>query len=536
MENTSAPTATGLFCGAPAAIQISNMEVFTLEQLQNGAVILHILGILYVFYGIGRVCDLHFMPTLEAIVETLKIPHDVAGATFMAVGTSAPEFFTSIIGIFIFQNDVGIGTIMGSNVLNHFIIIGASCLFSSKAMKLTWFPFVRDTFFYISGLILLIIIVAASSPDVIEWWEALLLLLLFCGYVLCMSRNEKNLAFWNKVFGEGEFQGQQNDPQRRATVSQPHVSHKRNRSMVLEAVIGRRATSASRSDSTAGSMKGAAGLGDVRMEVLTTNPLDGVIDLNSEPGAAPKKAEGKNEDATHDEEKKDVDADLNELKPAEDDDGDDNPRPEPWPTSANTDGASELELLKLRIHWILVFPWAVMMGYSVPDVKNAEGKFTTLRILGSFCASIGWIAILSYLMVDWATTMGIVFGISPLLMGLTVIAFGTSVPDSIASIISARAGHGDAAVSNAIGSCVFNMLIGLGFPWFIQTLIYGDYKVESMNFEANVIINGVCSVIVGTVFACSFGKVFRVAGGVLVTCYVLYVIEEIFWVCKEFHV
>ncbi len=64
------PTPT-LMCGQGASYSLSEYEVFTLDELRSGAVILHIIGIAYVFYGIGRVCDLHFMPTLEAIVETL---------------------------------------------------------------------------------------------------------------------------------------------------------------------------------------------------------------------------------------------------------------------------------------------------------------------------------------------------------------------------------------------------------------------------------------------------------------------------------
>ena len=61
----------------------------------------------------------------------LKITPDVAGATFMAAGGSAPELFTSIIGVFIAQSDVGIGTIVGSAVFNILFVI-AACAFAAK--------------------------------------------------------------------------------------------------------------------------------------------------------------------------------------------------------------------------------------------------------------------------------------------------------------------------------------------------------------------------------------------------------------------
>jgi Ca2+/Na+ antiporter len=54
----------------------------------------------------------------------------VAGATMMAAGGSAPELFTSVIGVFIAISDVGIGTIVGSAVFNVLFVI-AACAFAS---------------------------------------------------------------------------------------------------------------------------------------------------------------------------------------------------------------------------------------------------------------------------------------------------------------------------------------------------------------------------------------------------------------------
>ena len=58
------------------------------------------------------VCDDFFVPALEVISEQLKLSEDVAGATFMAAGSSAPELFTSLMGV-AQETDVGIGTIVG---------------------------------------------------------------------------------------------------------------------------------------------------------------------------------------------------------------------------------------------------------------------------------------------------------------------------------------------------------------------------------------------------------------------------------------
>ena len=62
--------------------------------------------------AIAIICDDFFVPSLEAISERLDLSEDVAGATFMAAGSSAPELFTSVVGVGV-DSDVGIGTIVG---------------------------------------------------------------------------------------------------------------------------------------------------------------------------------------------------------------------------------------------------------------------------------------------------------------------------------------------------------------------------------------------------------------------------------------
>ena len=74
-------------------------------------------------------------------------------------------------------------------------------------------------------------------------------------------------------------------------------------------------------------------------------------------------------------------------------------------------------------------------------------------------------------MVWMITVIGFTFGIPDTVMGLTFIAAGVSVPDALSGIAVVREGHGDMAVSNAIGSNVFDILVCLGIPWFIQTAI-----------------------------------------------------------------
>lgn len=58
-------------------------------------------------------------------------------------------------------------------------------------------------------------------------------------------------------------------------------------------------------------------------------------------------------------------------------------------------------------------------------------------------------------------------------MGVLFLSIGTSVPDAIGSMLAAREGEADMAIANAIGSNVFDILLGLGLPWFFVTIGYG---------------------------------------------------------------
>merc|ERR1719335_1407177 len=136
---------------------------------------------------LNTVCDVYFTGALEALVKTYEIKPDVAGATFMAAGGSAPELFTSLIGACISESDVGFGTIVGSAVFNVLFVIGL-CGFAAQApIKLTWWPLARDCTYYIFGLSMLAIF--AKTDKDITLAEAIFLFLFYIGYCVVMYLN-----------------------------------------------------------------------------------------------------------------------------------------------------------------------------------------------------------------------------------------------------------------------------------------------------------------------------------------------------------
>ena len=111
----------------------------------------------------------------------------------------------------------------------------------------------------------------------------------------------------------------------------------------------------------------------------------------------------------------------------------------------------------------------ITLYFTIPDVRNEKwSKWYPF----SFVASIVWIGLYSYFMVWWAEVIGVTFGIPDTVMGLTFLAAGTSIPDLLSSVIVARQGLGDMAVSSSVGSNIFDILMGLPIPWFFYSLTH----------------------------------------------------------------
>lgn len=168
------------------------------------------------FVALAIVCDEFFVPALDVIIEKLDLQDDVAGATFMAAGGSAPELFTSVIGVFVSFDDVGIGTIVGSAVFNILFVIGMCALFSKTVLTLTWWPLFRDCFFYSVSLITLILFFRDNQ---IHWAEALVLFMFYIAYVTFMKWNQTMERLVKKIFCKNKVTRVRSTDQLMPTVS-----------------------------------------------------------------------------------------------------------------------------------------------------------------------------------------------------------------------------------------------------------------------------------------------------------------------------
>ncbi|PLX80543.1 MAG: calcium/sodium antiporter [Desulfuromonas sp.] len=111
------------------------------------------------------------------------------------------------------------------------------------------------------------------------------------------------------------------------------------------------------------------------------------------------------------------------------------------------------------------------------------------------------------------------FGVSDLIVGLTIVAVGTSLPELASSIIAARKGEHDIALGNVLGSNLFNTLAVVGIAGAIHPLAVGP---EVFNRDMLVMVSLTLSLfLVGYGFR-GAGRINRIEGGVLLACYIGY--------------
>jgi cation:H+ antiporter len=135
-------------------------------------------------------------------------------------------------------------------------------------------------------------------------------------------------------------------------------------------------------------------------------------------------------------------------------------------------GLDIIEGLSLIVLLCLMMWYLVKLHRQYPSADWGESDLTNVEAENtSFLAASGWLLISliilvssSKLLVWGATEVAHAFGISELIIGLTIVALGTSLPELAASIASIKKGEPDLAIGNIIGSNLFNSLAVVGIP------------------------------------------------------------------------
>ncbi len=342
--------------------------------------LLHALALLISFYVLSIVADEFFVPSLEQIAKKFKMSSEVAGATIMAVGSSAPELFTAIFAVLKAKEaiDIGAGTIVGSAIFNILVIIGVSSLYTKA--KLAWQPVIRDLVFYAISILALLF---AFYDGNINLLESLGLILLYVVYIFVVKN-------WSK-----------------------------------------------------------------------------------------------------------------------------------WLNYKNIEEEIEKEIEKIEQSNLIGKTIKCAINSIIPK-KNMIGQFTI---------SVFFIGLFSAMLVESGVNIAHTLGVSNAIIGLTVLAAGTSIPDLLSSIIVAKKGKGDMAISNAVGSNIFDILLGLGLPYLLFFFINGiksKIPIDTQNLLASVFLLFATIIAILAVLIVRKWRIGKKAGWGLIILYAFYIIYSIY--------
>lgn len=145
-------------------------------------------------------------------------------------------------------------------------------------------------------------------------------------------------------------------------------------------------------------------------------------------------------------------------------------------------------------------------------VKVSLGKSIAFTIGGIIGIVIG-----GDIVVDSASTIALDWGMSQNLVGLTIVAVGTSLPELVTSIVAARKGESDIALGNVIGSNLFNVFFILGVSSLIHPISVNSSTIVDSLFMLLVTILTYC-------FAMTKRRINKMEGSVLAVTYIIYMI------------
>lgn len=139
-------------------------------------------------------------------------------------------------------------------------------------------------------------------------------------------------------------------------------------------------------------------------------------------------------------------------------------------------------LVGLVVYLVVVVQSALKNRKKNSEAEEEQEKKLTIPLIIVFIIG-GMLAIIwgGDLVVDNAQRIALSFGMSPMLVGLTIVALGTSLPELVTSIVASRKGESGLALGNAVGSCLFNILFILGISSTISPIVLGaESAIESI--------------------------------------------------------
>uniref|UniRef100_A0A7S2MZK5 Sodium/calcium exchanger membrane region domain-containing protein n=1 Tax=Zooxanthella nutricula TaxID=1333877 RepID=A0A7S2MZK5_9DINO len=168
-------------------------------------------------------------------------------------------------------------------------------------------------------------------------------------------------------------------------------------------------------------------------------------------------------------------------------------------------------------------PIDFVLALTVPDLKAYN--VSVPRMLVAFFSSMAWLSGTAYVVCLGSDAINRHWGVPQAFLGLTLVAVGTSWPNLMASVVTARAGRGAIAVSNALGSNVQNVFLVLAGPIWVSVLLNGDYVADGADILASVLWMGITLAFVAAAVAFEGFRLTSMAGWSFMVLYAAYLVQ-----------
>jgi len=482
--------------------------------------LLQLVILLYCFLGLALVCDDHLVPALDTLCRRNHIPEDVAGATFMAFGSAAPEIIINCVATLqtltsnsanTHQTSLGVSAILGSGMIAFSLIPAACGLASSKPLELKRRPLARDQIFY--GISLLVLICIIRNGEATPFYCSLLLINYIC--YLCVIVFARTIRKWIWTYyykldfddrhstsagptektpllqNDGaELQNDYSDSNEKAD----DAALKEKQSQAFDMLSNESIGSASSLPSDAPEWKqrlssgGMENLIPVFEKNKYTNPelWEKLTHVDFEHMGLHAGSIAKFRRFMNRPEFQRGPSLLILEKDLEDSDKDED----------HSDSEHSGSFISRVLHF-LSMPLEVVFDWTCLDCEEGA-KYEKLYLV-TFLAAFLWVTIFSFLLSSVIERWVNISGVPMTFFGLLLVSLGAEIPDTIESVTVAMRGYGSMAVSNCQGTQVINICLGLGLPWLIVTSAGQKIRLETNGLFPPSIIQ--CCVLLFNIFS-----------------------------------
>ncbi|MBE5766419.1 MAG: calcium/sodium antiporter [Clostridiales bacterium] len=179
-------------------------------------------------------------------------------------------------------------------------------------------------------------------------------------------------------------------------------------------------------------------------------------------------------------------------------------------------GAVLLAIFAFYMYWQISSALKVRKAGAVEEDDEIK-VLSPLKSLIFIVVGIACIILGGDFVVDGASAIAIKFGMSETLVGMTIVALGTSLPELVTSMIAAKKGESDLALGNVVGSNIFNIVYILG-----MSAVVSPITVDILAVIDTIAVIGVSALVL--LFAATDRKVNRVEGAIMLAAYIGYFI------------